>query len=452
MGLIKSLGLFRTRKSPEQEVIPLQNFGSWFKNQREIIIKESNLAESSSNFSKKIADKGWYLTAQIEKWEEKIDNLPKDKRQELNLIFSQVRKLMDTVTSLTEPKLDKVIYVNTQLAQPLENLIKLLEKSFFIHDFSYILEEAEKTKRDVNPLFKELIEFSNLQKSFSNKVNYCKILTLDKIEEKAEKLQYLLHKYNHSSQKLDYKQSRLIAATSKKTEKDSLISNLKDNKMNASLGDSGDNWDDNSEEDDYSSDRKEDRSTIVNNKAETLIRQKRQLEDLKSTFGQIRLILRKYLELNPNKLLAEYVNDPIKALEKDEGLTIIHTLQHLKAVLAAGRFNFPLAQRDSTIKLLDELCTVKLAQCSAIHLKFKKELASFPVEISDQIKDPLLASKLQDIEYRREHFSKQIESLKEEVEQLDEEAAQIKDNILKEKDMLQKLVKVVLDKDILLSF
>ena len=159
-------------------------------------------------------------------------------------------------------------------------------------------------------------------------------------------------------------------------------------------------------------------------------------EKISSFFSELNPILLQYSKIQPdNDIVKNYLDNPLPTFINDDGLQILHIINHIKALEKAGKIifenNSPLNQEN-------------LENLHKNYLSARKEA---DVLYMSKLTDHLLI-KMEDAQYRLEHFSQQVNKLKNEVTLVKEKISEHKSTLNQRMIGFQNLVKVTMGKNI----
>jgi len=401
--------------SNQSTTVSVENLGEWLDAQFKAKYRSINLQEESINYIKKLKDRRWYLEAQLDIWKQKV---PRELKEELQEVFRNTKLFLDNLTFSEQFNFEQLLHLNNRLLQKIEELIKQVEGSSMASDFSFMVDEKENNQL-VNPLFQELLTLANLIKNFENILIKKGFRALDSLREKMIKLQQLRKKIFLLNRQLEERKKRLEQATSKKKEKELECAKY-------------------TEQPAY--------NTLL--QMEKLKQQKEEWQDAAYVLlSRIKPLLQEYLRDNDHVLARFYLEDPVEAFSTDEGLNLLHILDHLKAMLNAERSNFAANERSQMLGELAEISAEKLQ-------KLQKELVNLNQQIEkleEQDLDYMVAAKLDDVKYRLDHYQQQVIKYQQDITDIEQWLEQLANNLRKDKEMFRNIVQVGLGKEIKFS-
>lgn len=159
-------------------------------------------------------------------------------------------------------------------------------------------------------------------------------------------------------------------------------------------------------------------------------------------FSVLQKALKKYskISLQHEKLIDSYVNDPIKALQSDEGLAIINILSGLKASISALGLDDKKKARS-----INEINALTLEYITSF-LKSYEELNDNLTETREKISSNSASQEHKRIQGQLEKAASQVAGISSQKAKLVAESGKI--NIEKQKDLLEKEIKEALKRDI----
>ena len=119
--------------------------------------------------------------------------------------------------------------------------------------------------------------------------------------------------------------------------------------------------------------------------------------------------LKKYMHVSKNKLILDYLEDPLKALLKDSEFEIVSIIEKMKKEIENN--NIELKEKQKNVILKKELTKDYLNSIKLNHDKLKKELKETR-EKQDRL---TIMMNYKDLEYKIDHNSEKISRLKQEI-------------------------------------
>ncbi len=179
------------------------------------------------------------------------------------------------------------------------------------------------------------------------------------------------------------------------------------------------------------------------------VARKEELENLIiEYFFTMRPLLLHYLELvdQPEKaeLVQLYLHDPLVTFYRDEGLQIVHIVEHLRAAISTGKI--PGSQHELDYFLL-ELRRIDLAELQHALISFNRQMDA----LSEVTVNTAFTTKLEDVRYRFNHFAEQVEREKNELERAQAAELNYKEMMQREIALFVNIAKMGLDVDINIS-
>jgi hypothetical protein len=404
----------------EIEIVHVNDLDSWLESQRKESIAKHNLDEELTNYVNALKDKRWLIECKVDDWEERARNA--GHRNEENVaIFVELKRLLDLLNIPESPKLDSIRELNSRFGEHVEKLHRKVEGSSFMYNFSFLLKEEERTDTAVNPLLKELLELDKLRKSFEEKAIECGLIKINVLKEKAERLDYYVEKIRVMTKELDSKSLRFKSAEARRKEKHDNLQQLKQSSEYTSLADN-------------KARKREILSKLENNE-----------DELFTYFSKLKPTLRKYSYFDPsNRFLLDYLESPINTFREDKNMVILNILKDFKESLLTNMIKLEPEQQNVITSLLDKAEAGYLQQLRKNNQQIKEELIMLK-EVAGN-RDFLL--KVEDAQYRFNHFYKQVEKLREEALSLESDVKELTSVMDKELELFRNMVKVSLERSI----
>jgi len=399
------------------EKISLQSLTLWVDSERQKIIDGAKLDSEIASLKNKISDKRWYLEAKLDEWQKKI---PFVKKIEVVPILNSTRKFLNLL--VIPDDFGKAVQLNSYIGKKVDEILEQLEQSDFAYDFSFILDDIEKSQQVVNPLFKELLDIVGLQKSFEDKINKSGFPLLEKLKKKAISLHESKKSLQEISTRISDLENRLKKVKEIKEEKEHFLLELKKNPSYHLIVES------------------------ENKRKEVLIRKEECDNEIIDLFSKLKSILVQYEKINQDSLLSLYIEDPILAFSRDHSLSISHSLQHIKALMSAEKLEFEEEQLTYLKEIMDKFSSGYIENLYQKKLSVDKD-----TNLLVEVKDDDFKIKIDEANYRFNHFLEKFNLLQDESEKLEEESEKKSEFLDREKQMFQDLVHLGLQINIEIS-
>jgi len=171
-------------------------------------------------------------------------------------------------------------------------------------------------------------------------------------------------------------------------------------------------------------------------------------EEIIIYFSKLQQILKNYQQFNvTGNYVNEYLVDSLKAFLNDEGLSIIHALDHLRAIIISGKLDLDPQLIKSSLILLEKEKVNNLRQLQLHIINLNKKLN----ESNQEHENKDFLEKLEDANYRLQHFRDQEKQLNNQINNLEEDFNETIEIRSREKKMFQNIVKIGLNKEILIK-
>jgi len=306
-----------------------------------------------------------------------------------------------------------------------EIVLRKVEESEFGHNSHFLYSEGKEEREAIHILLEELTRLQIIIREFDQVMNESGMQTLELLFEKIDLLRDVKDKNSKIEQKFMEKKERLNFAEQKKKEKQQEVEQLK--------LDSG-----------YEVLRE-----VYELRTQLIDEQEKCQDQVFLYFGKIKIVLQQYAQQQGgNELVERYVANPLQGFLDDQGLAIGHVLDHLKTGLMTGKFSFPAEEVNVFMGYGDKLQVSYLQRLQSDLLRVKRELEV----VEGSMRNRYFLFKIQDAEYRVEHFVKQIEKLQEELSVMQDELQQQQLHLEREKHVFEQTVKVTLGKEIVINF
>ncbi len=397
---------FKRSEKEEPEEISLSNLPEWLQFRAQELLINAKLQEEMQKYAAVLKDKRWFLECQLDAWQEKV-------REHASVeavvpLLRETRRLLELLSFPDHMVLEKILLQNTYLEQRLQALSEKIEASSFAQDFDFLPNAND--QGNLNPLLQALLDIDALRKTFEQKVARSGYGAIIKVKAKLEFLKQSKEQIASWETELAAKKNRLLAADEKKLEKGKELAQLKEKAQALNL-------------------------ESLTQKQEGLLHHLEENEmEILSFFSKIRPLLQQYSKLEPgNKAVLSYLEDPFAAFLQDERLSIRHVLDHLKALLKAGKLSLNPEQFISSLTLLEAVNDAALERLRAKRGQFQQELKL----ATEQVQHNDVIIKLEDAAYRAEHFTKQVEKINRELFALEEKMELLREKVSQEQELIQ---------------
>ena len=413
MGLFLRLKKFLKKSEPEQsEEVMLSDLRGWLQFRSQELLINAGLENEMQKYVQIMKEKRWFLECRLDEWQEKARE--HTRVEEVTPLLRETRRLLELLSFPDQIALEKILLQNNYLEQRLQALSEKVEASSFGQDFAFLYDEGNGgNSSELNPLLQFLLDIDAQRKGFEQKVTQSGYNTILTVNTKTTFLEQSQEQLKHWETELTAKKNRLLAADEKKLEKEQELSALQQKAKTLNL---------------ESLTAKQERLLHDLDRNET---------EILSFFSKIKPLLQQYHKLEPGNLaVVPYLHDPFAAFLRDERLSIKHVLEHLKALLKAGRVSLNPEQLISCMNLLETVSGAALEQLRARRIQFQQELR----QATEQVQHNDVIIKLEDAAYRLDHFVKLAEKLDKEVFALEEKAELLMEKVSGEQRLIQDIL------------
>lgn len=409
------------KKEPRIEQLTIDQLDSWVEQTATAVVKKFQLETELQQYVQKLKEERWILECKLDDWEKRIPIISQRKqRLEVREFFSQTRSFLSLISfpSILSPTyITFVLDLNLQIDNQIIVLLDRGENSFFAQNFSFM---ADGPQTIYNPLLETFVRINGLKDQFEQKITGSRLRTITNLKKRTTRLLNLKDELSHLKLRLMKTKNRLNAAKHKQEEKAKQLSLLQYNSMSR--------------------------------EAELIKKQKNSLlKDLAAAeeriiifFTDLMPVIDIYQQSNNNGLnFVHYRENPVQAFHADEGLIILHQLQHVQATLNAKETNG-----------LDEERNILLDRASSFLPALQQECYRLQQELL-QIKLPPgyddYICLQEETKYRLDHFSQQVERLEESKSLLEDNVNDCAARFSREKDLFAQLVRISIKKEIVLN-
>ncbi|MBS3139794.1 hypothetical protein J4479_02215 [Candidatus Woesearchaeota archaeon] len=404
------------KPEPDLELIPLTETTDWLQAEAKLILNESkrDLAE----LIRKLKDRRWMLECYLDDWEEKLKREP---NSEILYLLQETRKILEQITFAEIVAFERILSLSRQLEADFERMVKLIEESPWAKDYHFFISEQEKGKITLNPLLKEILELEGFRKDLEQCLIRAGLRKIEAIIYKLRQLEGTVLKSEELSILIKHKTERLNSLETSRLEK----------------------------EQDHLALQKDPRYP----EAEAFSRRKKEIgqqqmelsSKLKDFFSDLRPILSVPLIdntlLENRAFLEKYFSDPLAALLADGDFKILSLFEALREALVSGQISLEADEARVVFFRLNKGSLVKEWQTNYIRLKQELRDCSLAFVHQDFL------AKVEDLNYRLEHFSEKLDSSREAIYHLESKRSNLKESIIRDKRLIEDLIKIGLRKE-----
>ncbi len=423
MGWLQRIfsGLRSDSGSEMVEVLPVAEIISWLQTQRQHCITRFELERHASVYLKKLASRRWFVECKLDEWEKNVAGFSDPIREEVAEMFRVLRYALDQIPERQESPVSTVIMFHRGFGKSIEELFKLLKKSDFEHSFTPIMTEDDKREQQgtlVNPFYKELLELNDRWLVFEQQIIRSGLKKMDSIEKRARVLIDKEGQLRELAETVMERQERLRLLGRKKIEKETELQELQ-------------------KEEEYQEYVQHQRMK------ESVQSQMVQLEqEIVNFFTPILPLFAKLpLGEETRRFLQRYSDDVVMAFRDDEFLQITHCIDHVKALHGSGKLEeisfeaTELLEKDIAVVLKDLQRRLNVLSQEKGRVRVSSVKSDF-------------AQKVEEVQYRVDHFTRQHDSLEEAFGEVDEKKQELEDTYTNKVLEFQNLVSVGLGKQI----
>jgi hypothetical protein len=414
MGVWQSLLEYvqRYRNEPSQStIVPLSDLSKWIFYLQQNISKKYDLGRDVTRYLTEMRQKRWQIECYLDEWQ---GRLTLQQREKVHNFFVESRQILEMITFSEQSSIGSILRFNNLIDEKIRSLIRKIEQSSFVHDFSFLLDNPEPHHTPVNPLLQELMMLDVLRDNFEQKIIKMGLRALFALTFKARKLEDARGKSNVLRQKKQERIKWLTLNKQKLSEKEQVLQSLAENPV-----------------------------YVQYLQKKEFMGQKQAEQDLLHTeittfFTPFNELLKSYIaNENMVSLAQKYVESPIEAFVEDYGLGVQHILRHIKAQLQNDRYELLADEAQILNGLLYQMEKGKLEVLRSSLISFQQRKAP---EI--EIEKPHLITKIEELNYRCDHFKTQQQRILKDIAQLDEQIGMLYEFINGEINLFQNLVKI----------
>ncbi|MBI4981371.1 hypothetical protein HZC30_07515 [Candidatus Woesearchaeota archaeon] len=403
---------------PVIEEISLDQLPQWIKQREAETLSSTHLESELGNYLTQLKDYRWRLDNKLTRWQEEVDfsKLQYTSVGEINSLFSQAQGIVKLLNTKHPLNLTNISRFNRALKERTSLLLEKIEKGTFSEELLEALDASDNALSNgsaSNPLWKEMIELNVLRDGFEQKFNdtgWNKIALLQRINsvliDSAEELTQLGERININQQRIQDTKLSL-------KEKEHELAAFKEDK-------------------DYK---------FMEDRDKQLEQVTPALEDAKQKllvfFSPLVPYLEKFSQSEPdNSLLQDYAQSFVQAFYEDDELMIMSVVRRLWMAINEGKFIVD----DKDIALLRERVEqTNLGVLRKLHQDYC-ELRRKYLQIEQVVPNRSLQMKLDDLNYRLEHYQDELKRLNNVVAEIRKEIEDRKSLQLKAKERFRQVV------------
>ncbi len=415
----------------EVEEISLDQLPSWIKQREAETLSSTHLESEFSNYLTHLKDYSWKLDHKLTKWQEEIDfsKLQYTSVGEINSLFSEAQSIVKLLNTKHPLNLTNISRFNRALKERTSLLLEKIEKGTFSEELLTALDASSDNGggngigKEVspgstngsanNPLWKEMIELNVLREGFEQKFNetgWNKIALLQRINsiltDSAGELKQLGERININQQRIQDTKASL-------REKEQELAQFKSDK-------------------DYQ---------FMEERDKQLEHVTPELDDAKQKllifFSPLVPYLEKFSQAEPdNSLLQDYARSFILAFYEDDELMIMSIVRRLWMAVNEGKF--VVDEKDIAL-LRERVEQTNQGALRKLHQDYC-ELRRKYLQIEQVVPNRSLQMKLDDLNYRLEHYQEELKRLNNIVAEIRKDIEERKALQLKAKERFRQVV------------
>ncbi|MDP3989945.1 MAG: hypothetical protein Q8Q01_01945 [archaeon] len=410
----------------------LNEVHTWLENIHLDLINKASLESISSSHFNKLKDFRWVVEDKVDRWLVTLQNCDglfgKD---DIHLLLVQSRSLVREIDISNELDIWQIISLNQKFRKNLPIVLERISKSSFAQNYHFLLDREDGKDENSNssgglnggnPLQLLLTEVQQMVEEFHRILIQSGVQKLESIALSSERLQNHSSRIDQLQKVLEEKIERLKLTQNKLSEKEASLEDLKKDPQYGEI--------------EYEQrERKKQEEHRRKNSQEIL-----------DFFSTIKPVLEKYRGLTEDKeLIGSYINDPLQAFIDDDNLSILHVLDHLKAILSSGKMEMPLQHLSVIIPLIENACNGVLEKLHRERFSLKKKPRS-------PLLDKDLVLRIEEAEYRLQHFRSQTETVSEQIATIEEAIGEESLRRNQERELFQDMVRIGLNRNVSIFF
>ena len=414
------LRYIRKRDSEQSLTFSLIDLSKWLFYLQQNISKQNDLGRDVTRYLTELRQKRWQIECYLDDWQVRLTPV---QREKVHNFFVETRRILEMVVFAEQPSMGSILKFNSLLEDKIKSLTRKIEQSSFIHDFSFLLDNPEPHHTPVNPLLQELMMLDALRDNFEQKIIKMGLRALSILALKARELEDALGKSKVLRTKKQQRMKLLATNKEKLVEKENALQELAQDPVYVQY-----------------LQHKEFKEQKDAQKA--LLQQ--QITDFFSPFKEILGVYT--ADENMVSLARNYVSSPINAFEEDHGLGIQHILRHIKAQLQKDQYELLADEAQVINGLLHKMEKGGLEEMRSSLISLRQ--TKMPVI---EIEKPHLITKIEELNYRCDHFKLQQQRILKDIAQLDNQIGKLYEFINKEIGIFQNLVKINFNRQIMVT-
>ncbi len=408
---------------PVTEEISLEQLPQWITQREAEMLSSTHLESELSNYLTQLKDYCWRLDNKLTKWQEEIDfsKLQYTSVGEINSLFSEAQSIVKLLNTKHPLTLTNISRFNRALKERTNLLLEKIEKGTFSEELlaalGAISEDAtgdgSASNPTSNPLWKEMVELNVLRDGFEQKFNetgWNKIALLQRINS------VLTDSFNELTQlgeRININQQRIQDTKLNLKEKEQELAKFKEDKDYLFM---------------------EEREKQLEQVTPALDEAKQKLLIF---FSPLVPYLEKFSQSEPdNSLLQDYAQSFVQAFYDDDELMVMSIIRRLWMAVNEGKF---IVDEKDIALLRERVEQTNQGILRKLHKDYC-ELRRKYLQIEQVVPNRSLQMKLDDLNYRLEHYQEELKRLNNIVVEIRKEIEERKALQLKAKERFRQVV------------
>ena len=418
---------FKNKKEVNR-TISVGGLYEWVLKREDQLISEQGLDTIALNHLNMIKEWRWILECSLDEWKNQYVTSPYvNLLDDGHTVFQTTGHFLDSLLYPEQANFKNVRQFNQSFKIVLEKLIGNVEETNFAHNYSMILTEEELNSGNIslNPLLRKLINMVGKVDTFDKETSTYNWPTLDLLKEKSQVIVRFNEKLKMLREELKKKEIRFNTTKTKIVEKKTLLETYKKDPLYVNQED-------------------------IDIKKRELPLQINQINtDLFLFFSEFKNILSQYINFHQtneeNKELAkQYLERSTVVFYEDKELGILGLLDKLEDSIKVQTINITPKEAIKLLTLIKKANDGYLKSLQTKHFTLQKEFE----QLKEIQKDQVHAHKVEETEYRLNHFSEQVDKIKSGMHFVEEEVSALVSLRNKEIDRFKNLVLVTLKEEI----
>ncbi len=421
-ALLENAGLLANAgTAPVSEKIDISRLEEWLEARLRECVAQHALDAAMLEYLSQLKEKRWEIEEKLEEWDKKIQALGiPAQSKDIGPLFAETRAFLEMPSLLEKNSIPSILHMNRELEGQLQQLQAKLQQSSFAYNYSFLLERGARAERDqqLNPLLQALLDIDSMRKRIEDKVAVSGYKSFYLLCTQAKALPKTYGEMQLSAKEFEQRNQKLLAVEQKHDEKDAELQVLQQHHLYQDIRE-----------------LRHRRQELLN----SLRDNEEQLEDF---FLSLKPALEQYQMLVPdNSIVPRLVKAGQARVLYEDPSGVNQVLKAVQRMLTAEKLSLPPEKTNLILAELDRGMKSFLPE-------MEKEYHACSSEMERLQEDKDFVQKLEEAQYRLDHFRQQVQRLRREVKVLDEEQSAQKAELERQVKVLKEQIKNIVGREI----